>query len=65
MTASFRDIMNTQPTDILYRGFAIDWADYMDAYRVYDPRHPQQTLAYADTIESAKEHLDEHFGDRK
>ena len=33
-----------------------EWITYMKAYRLYDPRHPQQTVAYEDSEEAAKEH---------
>ena len=33
------------------QSYQADWIDYMDAYRVYDPEHPQQTVAYVDEEE--------------
>lgn len=33
------------------RQYQADWLDYMDAYRVYDPKHLQQTVAYVDEEE--------------
>ena len=31
-----------------------EWISYMKAYRLYDPRYPQQTVAYVDTIDEAQ-----------
>lgn len=28
-----------------------EWISYMRAYRLYDPKHPQQTIAYEDCDE--------------
>lgn len=43
---------------IYYRGFVIEWIDYRKDFRVYDPKHPNQTCAYEDSFQSAKEHID-------
>lgn len=26
------------------------WVDYMQCYRIYDPRYPEQTVAYTDKV---------------
>lgn len=31
-----------------------EWIDYMDSYRLYDPKYPQQTIAYEDDLDEAK-----------
>lgn len=31
-----------------------EWIDYRDAYRLYDPKYPQQTIAYEDDLDEAK-----------
>ena len=33
------------------QSYQAEWVDFMDAYRVYDPKHPQQTVAYVDKSE--------------
>lgn len=33
------------------QSYQADWIDYMGLYRVYDPKHPQQTVAYVDEAE--------------
>ena len=40
-----------------YKGFNIDYVDYMDAFRVSDKK--SRTVGYADTVEEAKEGIDE------
>lgn len=37
------------------------WIDYMDAYRIYDPETPWQTIAYEDTFEDAKERANAEY----
>ena len=50
------------PAFVTYRGFAIEWIDYMECYRVYDLRYPQWTCAYTDsTIEEIKRSIDHQF----
>ena len=31
-----------------------EWISYMKAYRLYDPKYPQQTVAYVDDLEEAE-----------
>lgn len=31
-----------------------EWIPYMKAYRLYDPRHPQQTVAYEKDEDAAE-----------
>ncbi len=31
-----------------------EWINYMKAYRLYDPKNPQQTVAYEDSLETAE-----------
>lgn len=38
--------------NILY----VEWLIWMEAYRLYDPKHPQQTVAYEDNLEDAEKH---------
>lgn len=33
-----------------------EWIIYMKAYRIYDPRCPQQTVAYEDDLDVAERH---------
>lgn len=37
-----------------------EWIPYMEAYRLYDPRYPQQTVAYVDSIEEAERNHPEY-----
>ncbi len=43
--------MKTDNTITLY---AV-WIPYMDAYRLYDPKYPEQTVAYVDAEDLEKE----------
>ena len=31
-----------------------EWIDYREAWRLYDPKYPQQTIAYIDDLEDAR-----------
>lgn len=31
-----------------------EWINYMKAYRIYDPKNSQQTVAYENNLETAK-----------
>lgn len=31
-----------------------EWIPYRKDYRLYDPRHPEQTVAYVDSLEEAE-----------
>ena len=42
-----------------YTGYCIDYIEHRSEYRVYDPLHPQQTIAYADSVDEAKQGIDE------
>ena len=35
---------------IKYKGYIIDYIDYRKGYRIYDPKHPAQTVAYEDYL---------------
>lgn len=37
-----------------------EWIPYMMAYRLYDPKHPQQTIAYEDDKDTEKQHATEN-----
>ena len=43
--------MKTNDTITLY---AV-WIPWMDVYRLYDPKHPEQTVAYVDAEDLEKE----------
>lgn len=43
---------------IFYRGFVIEWIDYRNDCRIYDPKHPYSTVAYEDSFEEAKRGID-------
>ena len=44
---------------IFYRGYVIEWIDYRNDYRIYDPKHPNWTVAYADgPLENVKKEID-------
>ena len=32
-----------------------EWIETMQAYRLYEPEYPQQTVAYEDTLDAARE----------
>lgn len=32
-----------------------EWIWYLKAYRLYDPQHPQRTVAYADDLDQERE----------
>lgn len=31
-----------------------EWIGYMDAYRLYDPKKPENTIAYEESLEEAE-----------
>ena len=33
-----------------------EWIPYMKAYRIYDPKEPQQTIAYDDNLDIAEQY---------
>ena len=37
-----------------------EWIPFMKAYRLYDPEHPQQTIAYEDDEDEAEAHAIEN-----
>lgn len=43
---------------IFYRGYVFEWVDYMKAFRVYDPKHPEQTCAYEKNFQQGKKNID-------
>lgn len=46
---------------IYYRGFAFEWIDYRKDFRVFDPKHPEQTCAYENSLEEGKKHIDDLY----
>ena len=43
---------------IFYRGFVVEFVDYRNDYRIYNPKYPNQTVAYEDSFENAKKGID-------
>lgn len=37
-----------------------EWIPYMKAYRIYDPKHPQQTIAYEGDLDVAEQYAIEN-----
>lgn len=33
-----------------------EWIPHMKAYRIYDPKYPQQTIAYEDDLDVAEQY---------
>ena len=45
-----------------HRGFAIEWVDYMECYRIYDLKKPTWTVVYSDdTVEEIKRKIDKQI----
>lgn len=46
-----------------YEGITLhaEWVTYMDAYRLYDPKYPEWTVAYIDSTEDLLE-AEEFYG---
>ena len=45
-----------------YRGFAIEWIDHLECYRVYDLKRPNWTIAYAeDPVDKIKREIDKQI----
>lgn len=44
--------------DVVYRGYCIDRIDFKEMYRIYDPEHPHDTIAYVDCLDEAKKGID-------
>ena len=44
-----------------YRRYVIEYIDYREDYRIYDPKAPYQTIAYVDSIEEAMRGIDEQL----
>ena len=42
-----------------YKGFVIEWIEHREAYRVFRPEKPQNTIGYADCIREAQIRIDE------
>lgn len=42
-----------------YKGYIIEWIEYLGQYRVYQKEHPEQTCGYADSIREAQEAIDD------
>lgn len=36
--------------------YHVYWVSWLDAYRVYDPKHPEQTVAYVEDLSEITEH---------
>lgn len=41
------------------RGLNADWIEYMKAYRIYDPKYSQQTIAYEEDLTVAEQRVKE------
>ena len=41
-----------------------EWIPYMKSYRLYDPKHPQDTIAYVDDLDEARRQAKEEHGAR-
>lgn len=37
------------------RKIIAEWIPYMSAYRLYDPAHPEQTIAYEDSEDALRQ----------
>ena len=46
-------------TVLFYRGYRIEYIDYSDLFRVWDPKYPSQTVAYHHTLQEAYNGIDE------
>lgn len=46
-----------------YNGYIIEFIEHRGDYRIYDPRYPAQTIAYEDSIEEAKQGIEEQLED--
>lgn len=44
-----------------YKGYMIEFIENRGDYRVYDPVHPEQTIAYEDSLEAARTGIDEQL----
>lgn len=44
-----------------YKGYCIEYIETRGDYRVYDPIHPSQSIAYVDSLEEAKQGIDEQL----
>ena len=38
-----------------------EWIGYMDAYRIYNPKKPQNTVAYVSSLEEAERSAEEGY----
>lgn len=36
--------------------YHVYWVSWLDAYRVYDPSHPEQTVAYVEDLSEITDH---------
>lgn len=47
---------------IFYRGYVIEWIDYRKDFRIYDPKYPNQTVAYIEgPLSNVKADIDFHL----
>ena len=47
---------------IFYRGYVIEWIDYRKDFRIYDPKYPNQTVAYMEgPLSNVKADIDFHI----
>lgn len=45
------------------RKYIAEWIPHLEMYRLYDPEHPNHTVAYESTREEISKRLDEERGD--
>ena len=50
------------PDDVLYRGYVFEWHEWEHLWRIYEQGRPHDTIAYEDTLEEAKQGIDEYLG---
>ena len=50
------------PDDVEYRGFVFEWVEWQKMWRIYFFGRPHDTIAYEDTLEEAKQGIDEYLG---
>ncbi len=44
---------------VMYKGYRIEWVAHKEAYRICDPMYYASTIAYEESLESAKAGIDE------
>lgn len=47
---------------IMYRGYVVEFIEYRGDYRIYNPEHPNQTVAYVEgPLMNVKKDIDFHL----